>query len=273
MPDSPARPKDWHMTRNNRLLVFVAHPDDESFGCGSVIAAAASRGYDVAICTATLGEAGEPAPGYDLAGRDLGLCRLNELRTAAGILGARHLPPLGLADSGWDGPPAPDTLCATGAGELADLVGGVIRAENPAIVMTIAGDDGHRDHVWLRQAVHAAFATHAPAGASLYQWCLPNGLMRRWAEEVARLRPGSAHLGIAELGTGDETITTVIDTAGQLPRRRSAIAAHASQTSPYEGLSADLEYEFLTRDHLVRVVPPPTPGLRETWFMTDDRTD
>ena len=44
------------------LLVFVAHPDDESFGCGSVIAEAVARGYRVAVCTASLGEAGEVRP-------------------------------------------------------------------------------------------------------------------------------------------------------------------------------------------------------------------
>lgn len=254
------------MAHDNRMLVLVAHPDDESFGCGSVIAEATARGYDVTICTATLGEAGETSPGYDLAGRDLGQARLEELRTAAGILGARLLPPLGLADSGWDGPAAPGTLCGITTRELEDLVGGVIRAAAPTIVMTIAGDDGHRDHVRLRRAVETAFGAHAPADAALYEWSLPNRLMRRWADEVARLRPGTAHLGLADLGTDDQAITTVIDTSARLPQRRAAMAAHRSQTSPYEGLSPDLEREFLTRDHLIRVVPPPEPGVAETWF-------
>jgi LmbE family N-acetylglucosaminyl deacetylase len=88
-----------------------------------------------------------------------------------------------------------------------------------------------------------------------YHWCLPNELMRRWAEQMARLRPDTAHLDleVAELGTPGERITDVLETSAQLAARRAAIAAHASQTSPYAGLPDDLAAAFLSRDHLIRV--------------------
>lgn len=254
------------MSSAPKLLAFVAHPDDESFGCGSLLAQAAARGYDVAVCTATMGELGEPAAGYDLAGRSLAECRWTELLEATALLGARCLPSLGLSDSGWGNELAPGSLCATDVADVAKLVGSTIVAHQPDVVVVIAGDDGHRDHVRLRDIVRDAFPVSAPSGSSLYQWCLPNRLMRRWAREVARLRPDTAHLALAELGTADEMITTVVDTSEQLARRRAAIAAHASQTSPYQGLSEDLEREFLTRDHLIRVYPTPPAGLREDWF-------
>ena len=46
-----------------RLLVVVAHPDDEAFGCGSVLAHATRRGLRSTVVCATRGELGEPAPG------------------------------------------------------------------------------------------------------------------------------------------------------------------------------------------------------------------
>jgi hypothetical protein len=35
----------------------------------------------------------------------------------------------------------------------------------------------------------------------------------------------------------------------------AALAAHASQTSPYAGLPDELAEAFLTREHLIRVSP------------------
>ena len=45
------------MTEAARLLVTVAHPDDETFGAGSAIALAAEHGAHVTVCCATRGEA------------------------------------------------------------------------------------------------------------------------------------------------------------------------------------------------------------------------
>lgn len=248
--------------QNKHLLVLVAHPDDESFGCGSVIAHAVASGHHVSVCCASLGEAGETAPGYDLGRRTLAEVRHTELVRAADILGAECLAPLGLLDSGWDGEPPPDSICGVPADELESRIGEVIAAQHPDVVLTIAGDDGHRDHVRVADAVTAAFGWAAPAGARLYHWCLPNSLMRRWAGEVAALRPDTAHLAqeIADLGTPPDRVTTVLDTSAQLATRRAAIAAHASQTSPYQGLSDALASAFLSTDHLVRLAGPDLAG-------------
>jgi N-acetyl-1-D-myo-inositol-2-amino-2-deoxy-alpha-D-glucopyranoside deacetylase len=61
-----------------------------------------------------------------------------------------------------------------------------------------------------------------------------------------------------ELGTPDDEITLVIETTAHYDARERAIAAHASQSSPYDGLPGDLRRAFLTREHLIRV--EPTPG-------------
>lgn len=249
------------------VLVVVAHPDDESFGCGSLIALAAAAGARVRVCCASRGEAGELAPGFDPDGRVLGDVRAAELVAAAQVLGAQCLPTLGLLDSGWAGKPPTGSVCALPLGELTERVGAVLAEQRPDIVVTLAGDDGHRDHTRLRDAVVAAVADAAAASA-LYLWCLPRALMRRWAHEMTTLRPDTAHLAleIATLGTPAEAVTTVLASTEPLPTRWRAIAAHRSQTSPYEGLSDDLATAFLTSEHLIEVPTPtaaaaaPVPG-------------
>jgi N-acetyl-1-D-myo-inositol-2-amino-2-deoxy-alpha-D-glucopyranoside deacetylase len=80
--------------------------------------------------------------------------------------------------------------------------------------------------------------------------------MRRWAEHMAQTRPDLAHLRHADLGTPDESITLVLDSSAHLGIRERAIAAHATQTSPFHGLPEELRRAFLTREHLVEVAGP-----------------
>jgi N-acetyl-1-D-myo-inositol-2-amino-2-deoxy-alpha-D-glucopyranoside deacetylase len=48
--------------REVRLPVVVAHPDDETFGCGSLLAHAATRQVSTVVVCATRGEAGNVRP-------------------------------------------------------------------------------------------------------------------------------------------------------------------------------------------------------------------
>ena len=68
---------------------------------------------------------------------------------------------------------------------------------------------------------------------------------------MSRIDPGSPYLHLGELGTPDEEISVVLDTAPYLDQRWEAIRAHRSQASPFEGLPEDLAGLVLTRDHLV----------------------
>ncbi len=85
------------------------------------------------------------------------------------------------------------------------------------------------------------------------------------AELTATMNPDGPYLDVDGLGLGtpDEDVTTIIDTREHLDARRAAIAAHASQTSPFVGLPGELADELLTVDPLSRVVPPWRRGAVE----------
>ena len=72
-----------------RLHLVVAHPDDETFGCGSLLLHAAAAGVETVVTCATRGEAGEPPAGSALGPAELGRVREQELRSAASVLGVR----------------------------------------------------------------------------------------------------------------------------------------------------------------------------------------
>ncbi|WP_324273263.1 PIG-L family deacetylase [Blastococcus brunescens] len=240
----------------DRWLVAVAHPDDESFGCGSAIAYAAVHGAQVTLACATRGEAGEPVPG-SADGVDLGVVREGELHRAATRLGIARVELLGYRDSGFDGAPPTGSLCATPLDEVAGVLTDLLREVDPEVVLVLDGSDGHRDHVLIRAAARQAVAAHRRADGRplLVEHCLPNGLLRRWLAEMQAVRPDTAYhaLDPATLGRDDADITDVLDTSAVLDRREAAIAEHRSQVSPFDGLSPELRRAFLTADHLARV--------------------
>ena len=228
------------------LLVVVAHPDDESFGCGSVLAHATAAGHESAVLCATRGEAGESRFPAD----DLAAVREAELREAARILGVGEVRLLGHRDSGMTGDPAPGSLVTVDPEVVAAEVRAAIDELRPDIVVTPDASDGHRDHVVVRDATLTAVDTVAHPPGATYLWCLARSSMARWADHVRAAGGDSAYLSVAELGTPDEDITTVLDVGAHLATRWRAIRAHASQASPFDDLPADLQEEFLTRDRL-----------------------
>ena len=75
----------------DRLSVVVAHPADDTFGCGSVLAHAAELGIRSTVACATRGEAGSPAPGRGLDDADMAEVREIELHAAAEHLGVAQV--------------------------------------------------------------------------------------------------------------------------------------------------------------------------------------
>ena len=243
----------------------MAHPDDETFGLGSILAWAAAAGAETAVCCATRGQAGEAAPHSDLAPGDLPAARTRELRDAADLLGVARVDLLDFIDSGMVGDAAAGTLVAAPFEEVVAAVLAEVEAVRPSVVVTLDAGDGHRDHARVRDATLAAVARAAEPVGRVYLSCLPRTLMRRWMEHQRAVAPDRRHLDpdVAAIGTPDEDITTVLDTSAHLATRWAAIRVHASQVSPYEGLPPDLQEAFLAADRLRRVVPPWAGGPPE----------
>lgn len=248
------------------MLVVVAHPDDETFGMGSVIAHEAARGVQVVVCCATRGEAGE-APDWLGDGEDLGAVRAAELRDAAVALGAIQVVLLDFADSGMTGEADEKTLAGAPLEEVVSAVRAVVDDVYPDIVVTLdpVYGDGHRDHTRIGAATVAA-CEHRPS-TQLYAWTVPRSVLSKWFAELERVRPGSEHLDLdldrEGLGRPLEEITTVLDTSDVLDLRNRASELHRSQKTPFDAMSEQLRDEFLTQDHLVRLQPPWTGGELE----------
>ena len=251
------------MSEAPRLLVTVAHPDDETFGTGSVIALAAEHGAQVTVCCATRGEAGE-VPGLTSAA-EIAAAREAELRSAGTALGVDRFVLLDYIDSGMAGEPGPRTLVGAPFGDVISDVRHVVDDVKPDVVVTLDADhgDGHRDHAVIGRATVQA-CRHLPV-TRVYAWTVPRPLLARWFAELEKVRPDSAHLELDQRGLGRpaQQITTVLDVSGMRAKREHAISLHVSQVSPYDGMPPDLRDEFLDTDHLVRLQPAWTGDSRE----------
>lgn len=241
-----------------RLLAVVAHPDDETFGCGSLLLHAAADGMTTSVLCATRGEAGEAADGTPP--ERLADVRESETRAAAEVLGVTRVDLLDFGDSGMSGPPAATSLVGAPLDAVRDRVRAHLEATRPHLVVTLDGSDGHRDHARIRDATLAAVDAADWRVGRVYLHGLAQSLMRRWVEHMAATDPSWEHLRGEVPGTPEEDVTTVLDTSPHLAQRERAIRRHASQRSPYEGLPRDLREAFLSREVLRRVRPEWTGG-------------
>lgn len=252
------------------LLVVVAHPDDETFACGSLLLHAGEVARTVVAC-ASLGEAGEYAGTGEAPAGGLGGLRERELRAAADLLKVDQVEVLGFQDSGMSGPEPAGSICEVLFEVLVESVTRLLDKHRPTVVVTLDGSDGHRDHLRVRDAVVAAVDA-AGSRTPVYQHCLPRTLMWQWLEQKAGVAEAAAYRDFPDIGTPDDDVTTLIDTSRYYGIRREAIALHASQSSPFDGLSEDLARGFLAMEHLRRVRPEWTGNEVEADLLGLERT-
>jgi LmbE family N-acetylglucosaminyl deacetylase len=207
-----------------RPLAVVAHPDDESFGLGAVLASFVAGGARPAVLCLTRGEASSlhAVPG------ELGEIRAAELAAAARILEVEAVELLDHPDG---------ALARIGVGDLAAAVLAAARrwGSDGLIGFDVGGVTGHPDHV---AATAAALRAAGGLGLGVLGWTLPAWVARRLGSEL-----GAGFLGRE---AGDIDLVLTVDRARQL----RAVRAHPSQAVPSSALWRRLELlgdrEYLT---------------------------
>lgn len=137
----------------DRVLVLVAHPDDEALACAGTMALLADAGASVTLLAATAGEGTIGSP-HDPA--ETGRRRREELGRSAAIVGA-SVEHLGL----------PDGALHSHRPSMADAFASAISRLDPDVVLAPWLGDGHRDH---RAVAFALADALSQPGADLQVW-------------------------------------------------------------------------------------------------------
>ena len=210
-----------------RVLAVCAHPDDESFGLGGMIASYVRGGAEVAILTLTRGEASTLGADAKLAQR-----RSAELACAVRQLGIT---------TSWLRDHPDGHLAEVPIDQLVAEVQVAIERHRPELLLVFhpCGITGHPDH---QRATEAALLAACGTDLPVHGWYVP--------DEVATTLN-------AEFGAGFVPIEpTAADRRVQVDRaaQRAACACHRSQGGALPlierklELSGDLEYlRALTR--------------------------
>ena len=180
--------------KEKKILVVLAHPDDETFGMGGTLALYARRGVSVYLVCATRGEVGEVDEDLLKGFNSIGERRESELRCAAAMLGLKEVYFMGYRDSGMPGSPDnqnPLSLVMAPLEKVAAEVAQYIRTIQPDVVLTFDPIGGYRhpDHIHIQKATVQAFELAAkgpvledglaPFQASrLYFHTMPRGFLR-----------------------------------------------------------------------------------------------
>ncbi len=185
------------------ILVLAPHPDDETLGCGGLIATAVALGRAVHVLVLTDGTGSHPrSAAYPAA--MLRALREAESRQAAAALGLSesHVQFLGL----------PDTQ-APHAGEAAEqaarAIAGHAQAMGATTLLTTWRHDPHCDHV---SASLLGARAAALTGAALFEYPVWG-----WTLPPRRMLEARAPAGFR------------LDVERHIPAKRRAIACHRSQ--------------------------------------------
>ena len=203
------------------ILGIWAHPDDEAYLSGGLMAMARHHGLRVVCVTATHGELGTPDP-VTWPPERLAAERAGEL--------ARCLEILGVTEHHWLG--YPDGACAeVPEAEAIDRLCELIEAVAPDTVLTFGPDGitGHPDHQAVSTWASAAFDLAAPTEARLLQAAIAERREARWGQLNANL--GIYLPGYAVPAPPDRLAVDLVLDPEIVDRKVRALSAQTTQTT------------------------------------------
>lgn len=201
------------LARRGPVLAVIAHPDDESFGLGAVIATLHAAGADVRVLCLTRGEASTLG-----TTADLGVVRLRELTAAAGVLGVTEVVLEDFADGGLGDVPVA-TVDGVVSADLGDAV--------TLLVFDVSGVTGHPDH---RAATAAALRVASRHHLNVLEWGVTPQVAAQLNTELA-----TGFLALEGAGALDVVVDRTVQSA--------AIACHRSQAHHNPVLARRLELQ------------------------------
>jgi LmbE family N-acetylglucosaminyl deacetylase len=262
-------------------MVVHAHPDDEVFSTGGIIAKYAARGDRVVAVYATRGEAGEmhdPDRNPEEAIPRLGQIREQEVREAGSILGVTDTYFLDYRDSGMqdtEDNKNPNAFMNAPLDEAAKRLLQVMRETRPQVVVTYNehGGYGHPDHIMTNRVTLEAFkqAQGEPwSPQKLYYGASSREGFRRQMQRYRELGIEvpwiPADYNFDDHGLPDADITAHVDISQTALLKQRALAVHRTQIPAdffYLTLPADTFATIEDVEYFVRVFPPHREGERE----------
>lgn len=282
------------MNKERTLVLFGAHPDDESFGPGSTLAQYAAAGVKVYYVCSTGGEAGTVAPEHMQGYASIKELRSAELKCASESLKLTELIYLGYRDSGMIGSETtkhPECMAMAPLEEATARIVKIMRRIKPDVVIThdAGGGYGHPDHIATHNATVKAFhaagdpAQYPAAGpaftpSKLYFGVRPRRNMKIMIKLMPLFGQDPRHFGrnkdidLTRANSVEYPVNAVIHLTKQaVEMRNKAAACHASQGGgrpPRARANPFLIIRIMDklqgpRDYFTRAYPLPTNQHQE----------
>jgi LmbE family N-acetylglucosaminyl deacetylase len=226
-----------------KLLLILAHPDDESLATGSTIAKYASEGIQVYLICATKGERGWTGDEKDNPGMTaVGQIRAEELRSAAETLGINKVYFLDYLDGDLD---------QANSAEAIGRIVTIIREIRPQIAITFGPDGvyGHPDHIAISQfatgaCTLAADSSYEDAGnhpphriSKFYYFLNSKKLVDNYVGVFGNIQMEIDGSPRSFISWDDWVFTAVIDGSAYWRTALKAVNCHRSQVGIYGDLN------------------------------------